>query len=143
LRKEDELVGMTTNTSPAILTITENGYGKRTSLEEYRKQTRGGKGIINIQTKGRNGNVINVIAVDEKDEVIIISSGSKIIRMSVQNISIVGRNTKGVRLMRLDENEKITAIAHIPFDENIKNDENIEEKIEKNNNEISEENQIE
>ncbi len=124
LRKGDEVVGMTTNTAPAILTITENGYGKRTLLEEYRKQARGGKGIINIQTRGRNGNVIGVIAVNEEDEAIIISSGSKIIRMPVKNISIIGRNTKGVRLMRLDENEKITAIAHILFDPNENQEEN-------------------
>ncbi len=117
LRKGDEVVGMTTNEAPAVLTITENGYGKRTLLDEYRKQTRGGKGIINIQTRTRNGYVVNVMAVNEEDEVILISSGSKVIRMSVKNVSIIGRNTKGVRLMKLDENEKITAVAHIPFEE--------------------------
>ncbi|MCC7552537.1 DNA gyrase subunit A [Candidatus Micrarchaeota archaeon] len=123
LRKEDEVVGISINISPVVLTITENGFGKRTLLEEYRKQTRGGKGIINIQTKGRNGNVVGILAVNDNDEVILISSSSKIIRMQVSNISMVGRNTKGVRLMRLDENEQITAIAHIPFNEE-KNEEN-------------------
>lgn len=117
LRKTDEVVGTATNTAQAVLTITENGFGKRTPLDEYRKQTRGGKGVINIQTKGRNGEVIGVIAVNDNDEIILISSSSKIIRMPVINISVVGRNTKGVRLMKLDENEKITAIAHVPFTE--------------------------
>ncbi|RLI01067.1 DNA gyrase subunit A, partial [Candidatus Bathyarchaeota archaeon] len=133
LRKGDEVVGMAINEAPGILTITENGYGKRTALDEYRKQKRGGKGIINIQTRGRNGNVVDVMAVKEEDEIIAISSGSKVIRVPVSNISMIGRNTKGVRIMKLDEGEKITAIAHIKKEEVNNAEENKEESNGENN----------
>jgi hypothetical protein len=99
--------------NPTILTVCENGYGKRTSTSDYRLQNRGGSGTINIKTSARNGNVVGVLAVSDEDEIIIFSSNNKAIRMPVNQISVLGRNTQGVRLMRLEESEKIVAIEHI------------------------------
>jgi DNA gyrase subunit A len=113
LRKGDEVKSMTLDDNPTILTITENGYGKRTDIREYRIQGRGGKGIINIQTRGRNGPVVGVESVSDEDELLLISSGGKVIRVSVRAISVIGRNTQGVRMMRLAEGEKVVAIGRV------------------------------
>ena len=96
-----------------LLTVCERGYGKRTALEDYRVQGRGGKGIIDIQTEERNGTVVGAIAVDESAEVMLITSSGKIIRFATQGLSIIGRNTKGVRLVNLDESEVVVAVAPI------------------------------
>jgi DNA gyrase subunit A len=85
-----------------LLTVSENGFGKRTDLELYRPQTRGGKGIINMKVTDKTGPVLGAMMVDPEDEVILLTSGNKIIRISVSGISIVGRATQGVRLVRLD-----------------------------------------
>ncbi|MCB0320103.1 MAG: DNA gyrase subunit A [Bdellovibrionales bacterium] len=97
----------------ALLSVCENGYGKRTSIREYRRQNRGGKGLIDIQTESRNGPVIGVCAVEDTNEVMVIASSGKIVRMRASDISCVGRNTKGVRLANLDEGEKLSAVAPI------------------------------
>ena len=97
----------------ALLTVCENGYGKRTKLTEYRTQNRGGKGLIDIQTADRNGPVVGVAIVRDKDEVMLMTSSSKVIRMKVSDISIVGRNTKGVRLVNLNDGEKVAATAYL------------------------------
>lgn len=121
----DEVVGMTIvapqgNGTPiaeeneaTLLTVCENGYGKRTRLSDYRAQGRGGKGVIDIQTEGRNGPVIGVSAVQHDSGVMLITSSGKVIRMDARDISVIGRNTMGVRLMNLDEGEKAVAIAHL------------------------------
>ncbi len=96
-----------------LLTACENGYGKRTRIQDYRRQNRGGKGLIDIQAGERNGPVIGVSAVLEQHEVMAIASTGKIVRMAVSDISCVGRNTKGVRLVNLEESEKLSAIAPI------------------------------
>lgn len=105
-----------------LMTVCENGYGKRTNLSDYRSQSRGGKGIIDIQTPERNGPVMAVCAVEECSESVIITSSGKIIRIRVGDISVVGRNTKGVRLVNLDEGEKVLAVA--PLRESEEGDEN-------------------
>ncbi|MCB0328537.1 MAG: DNA gyrase subunit A [Bdellovibrionales bacterium] len=97
----------------SLLTACENGYGKRTRLSEYRTQNRGGKGLIDIQTTDRNGPVVSVSAVEDGQEVMAIASSGKIVRMGVDDISLIGRNTKGVRLVNLEEAEKLSAIAPI------------------------------
>lgn len=97
--------------SAFLLTACENGYGKRTAIKEYRAQNRGGKGLIDIQTQGRNGPVVGVCAVEESHEVMVIASTGKIVRMKASDISVVGRNTKGVRLVNVEEGEKLSAIA--------------------------------
>jgi DNA gyrase subunit A len=85
-----------------LLTVSENGFGKRTTLDLYRPQTRGGKGIINMKVTDKTGPVLGAMMVDPEEEVILLTSGNKIIRISVAGISIVGRATQGVRLVRLD-----------------------------------------
>jgi DNA gyrase subunit A len=114
---DDAVVGIGTTKNPAILTITENGYGKRTAIDEYRAQGRGGSGVINIKTEGRNGPVVGVRAVDELDEVIVMSSHGQTIRIPIKDISIIGRNTQGVRIIRLKEGEKVASFALVPKQE--------------------------
>ncbi|MCI5064975.1 DNA gyrase subunit A [bacterium] len=99
------------NESAALLTACANGYGKRTRFTDYRSQNRGGKGLIDIRVDDRNGPVIGVCAVEDHHEVMTITSTGKVVRMKASDISCVGRNTKGVRLMNLDAGEKLSTIA--------------------------------
>ena len=101
-----------------LLTVCENGYGKRTKLSEYRAQSRGGKGVIDIQVDGRNGPVVGVAAVNEDSGLMIITSSGKIIRFNAADISVIGRNTKGVRLINLEEAETVVAVAKIQESDN-------------------------
>lgn len=117
LAGKDEVVSCTICNKPHILTITENGYGKRTEVGEYRVQGRGGQGIINIKTEGRNGKVVNVRAVSEDEEVIVASSSGRIVRLSASEISIIGRNTMGVRIAKLKENEKVSSFTALKAEE--------------------------
>jgi DNA gyrase subunit A len=112
---EDQVVGIAACRKPALLTITENGYGKRTAMDEYRVQGRGGSGVINIKTEGRNGDVVGIRGVDDGDEVIVMSSKGQAIRMPVSDISVIGRNTQGVRIIRLseEEGEKVASFAAV------------------------------
>ena len=100
-----------------LLTVCENGYGKRTLVTDYRAQNRGGRGVIDIRTTDRNGPVIGVEAVNNEAGIMIITSGGKVIRINANDISIIGRNTQGVRLINLDEGERVLAIAHLGEDE--------------------------
>ncbi len=118
LKGDDEVIAMVAaNPQKTILTVTENGYGKRTALEEYRLIHRGGIGVINIQCSERNGNVVGVAAVSDEDEIMVISQAGITIRMSVKDVSVIGRNTQGVRLMRLENNDKVVACATIAREE--------------------------
>jgi DNA gyrase subunit A len=98
-----------------LLTVTENGYGKRTIEEEYRTQGRGGKGIIDIKTTDRNGRVVGAVQARDDEEVMLVTSGGVLIRMAVKEISVIGRNTQGVRLITLDnEAEKVVGLSRLP-----------------------------
>jgi DNA gyrase subunit A len=120
LKKGDAAVGFAVCSKPHLLTITENGYGKRTKVEEYRVQARGGMGIINIKAGGRNGKVVGVKAVDEGDEIIVVSSRGRIVRMGAGDISVIGRNTMGVRIAKLKESERVSSFTiMVPEDEEI------------------------
>ena len=111
---KDEVVGMEVVTPEAtLLTVTENGYGKRTSTEEYRRQSRGGQGIITIKTDARNGEVVGMKQVTDEDQLIMVSSEGKIIRMKASQIPVIGRNTKGVRLIVLKEGGKVVSFAKL------------------------------
>jgi len=101
------------NEGATILTITENGYGKRTRTSEYRVQRRGGKGIFSIKTSERNGLVVCAHQVTEGDELMILSAEGKIIRIRSADISVIGRNTQGVKLIKLDSSEKVLAVARL------------------------------
>src|SRR5207244_9906751 len=85
-----------------ILTVTERGYGKRTPLEEYRLQGRAGKGIIDIKTGGRNGNVVTMLQVRDGDDILVVTTKGKVIRFHAADVSSQGRNTWGVRIIELD-----------------------------------------
>ena len=119
LKEDDEVVGMIIESlGSTILTITERGYGKRTSLEEYRVIGRGGIGVINIQCSERNGNVCHVSCVNDNDEIMVISRSGIMIRLPVNGISIIGRNTQGVRLMKLDDNDFVVGATKVAPDKN-------------------------
>ncbi len=112
--KTDQVVSMEVlHEKATILSVTENGYGKRTEIDEYRTQSRGGGGIITIKTTDRNGPVVGVKQVTDDDHVMLITNQGKIIRLKVKEISVMGRNTQGVRLIHLDDGEKVVAFAKL------------------------------
>ena len=96
-----------------VLTVTENGYGKKTSLDEYRVQSRGGKGLINIKTTGRNGPVVGVKFLKGDEGVMLITEKGMIIRLNTADISTIGRNTQGVRLIQLEEGDHLVSVARL------------------------------
>ena len=97
----------------SILTVTENGYGKRTKTDEYPVHGRGGIGVISIQTSERNGPVVGAVEVDENDEIMLITDGGTLVRTLVDGVSIMGRNTQGVTMIRLSNGEKLIGIDRI------------------------------
>ncbi|WP_286722774.1 DNA gyrase subunit A, partial [Methylophaga sp. UBA2012] len=101
----------------AILTATEFGYGKRTNLAEYRVQGRGGQGIISIQTSARNGNVVGAVQVCDENQIMLITNGGTLVRTPVKDVSLVGRNTQGVRLINLSNGEKLVGLERVIEDE--------------------------
>jgi DNA gyrase subunit A len=110
----DEVVGMEILSPGAtILTVTEKGYGKRTPLEEYRLQKRGGQGVITIRTTARNGKVARAVQVVDDDEVMLITDGGKVLRCPVSGISTMGRATQGVRVMKLKTGESLVSMARL------------------------------
>jgi len=118
LKGDDYVVGaIIAEPDKTILTITENGYGKRTAIDQYRLIRRGGVGVINIQCSERNGKVVSVKTVNEDDDVMFISQNGIIIRTNASGISIISRNTQGVRLMKLREDDRIVAAARIVKEE--------------------------
>jgi DNA gyrase subunit A len=96
-----------------VLNITENGYGKRTKLEEFTCHKRGGQGLIAIQTSERNGAVVGAVLVNDNDEIMLITDGGTLVRTRVDGISVVGRNTQGVTIIRLDKKEKVIGVDRI------------------------------
>jgi DNA gyrase subunit A len=96
-----------------ILTVAEGGYGKRTEVAEYRLQSRGGKGVITMKTTDKTGYVIGVQQVTEEDQLMLVTNGGKIIRLRIKDIRVIGRNTQGVRLIDLDEGERVVSLARL------------------------------
>ncbi|MCP5467976.1 MAG: DNA gyrase subunit A [Deltaproteobacteria bacterium] len=114
LSKDDRVVGMEViNQEAAILTVSENGLGKRTPIEEYRAQGRGGSGIITMKVTEKTGQVVAIKQVKDTDEVMFVTTQGKILRMAVNSVSLIGRNTQGVRLINPEEGEKVTAVAQL------------------------------
>ncbi|NTV52432.1 MAG: DNA gyrase subunit A [Candidatus Firestonebacteria bacterium] len=114
LRPKDKLVGMEVLTNAdSLLTVTTKGFGKRTVLKEYRAQSRGGLGMINIKTTERNGEVVSVKAVSDMDELMIITTSGNIIRMELKNFKAVGRNAQGVRMIKVDEKDFVGGVARV------------------------------
>jgi DNA gyrase subunit A len=116
--KDDAIIGMEAiGEGATILTVTENGYGKRTDSSEYRIQGRRGMGIITIKTTERNGDVVGMKEVADDDEVMLITNQGTIIRMKIKGISVIGRNTQGVRLINVEKGEKVVGVAHLAEEE--------------------------
>lgn len=114
LSKDDEVVGMeVVYPHSQILTVTENGYGKRTEASQYRIQSRGGSGIFTVKRTSKTGNVVSIKTVVDEDDLMLISNKGRIIRLRAADIPIQGRNTQGVRLITLEEGEKVVAVERL------------------------------
>jgi DNA gyrase subunit A len=114
ITKEDEVVGMeAVAPHTQILTVTANGYGKRTQASEYRIQNRGGSGIFTVKRTQKTGDVIGIKTVVDEDELMVISNKGKIIRLRAPDIPVQGRSTQGVRLITLEEGERVVAVARL------------------------------
>ncbi|MGE4487969.1 MAG: DNA gyrase subunit A [Kiritimatiellales bacterium] len=107
------------NTDATMMAITENGYGKRTSFDEYRLQSRGGKGIISIQTTERNGKVVSAHAVTDENRIMLISQNGQMICIGASDLRVIGRNTQGVRLVNLKEGDKLVSAAVLDPEEEV------------------------
>ena len=119
LDKDDYVIGMETiitGSKQTLLTITENGFGKRTELDEYRTQIRAGKGVITYKITPKTGKVIGIKLVNENDDIMLITDTGTIIRINVSEISVLGRSTQGVTLMRTNEG-KVVSIEKISEEE--------------------------
>jgi DNA gyrase subunit A len=118
LRTGDLVVGMViVEEKAALFTVCENGYGKRTGMENYRAQSRGGVGLKNIKTSTRNGKVVSLKAVQSKDDLMMITAHGMIIRTGLDEIRSIGRNTQGVRLIKLKAGDKLVAAEKIVAEE--------------------------
>ncbi|MGB5165308.1 MAG: DNA gyrase subunit A [Woeseiaceae bacterium] len=113
LPQDHEVIALTIVGEGLILTATENGYGKRTDVGEFSVQGRGGQGVIAIQTTERNGRTVGALQVADDDEIMLISSNGTLVRTAVDDISVVGRNTQGVRLIRLESGQRLVGLARI------------------------------
>jgi DNA gyrase subunit A len=114
LRDEDYVVAMqVVKPGGTLLTVTEHGYGKRTEIDEYRVQSRGGVGVINIATSERNGRVVGVAYVQEGDELLVITQQGMILRMQANDVRSIGRATQGVRLIDIEGDDKVVSIARL------------------------------
>jgi DNA gyrase subunit A len=114
LEDTEKIIGMEIiDESSEILTVTQRGYGKRSSAEEYRKQSRGGKGVLAMKLTEKTGNIIQIKPVTDKDDLMIITDKGQVIRTKISGISLLGRNTQGVRLINVKEDEKVVAVEKI------------------------------
>jgi DNA gyrase subunit A len=114
LREGDYVVAMeVVRPGGTLLSVTEQGFGKRTEIEEYRVQSRGGVGVINIATTDRNGQVVGIAYVQEGDELLIISQQGMILRMQTNDVRAIGRATQGVKLIDLEGDDKVVSIAKL------------------------------
>ena len=129
LRENDYVVGMVVvKRDTTFMVVTENGYGKRSNMQDYRITRRGGKGIITIKTTDKVGNMVTIQEVVDEDDLMIITTRGVVIRLKVQGVSIIGRNTQGVRLIRLDDGDRIADVTRVAKSENsVEMDENEED----------------
>jgi DNA gyrase subunit A len=114
----DQIVAMEVlSHGQTLFAVTENGYGKRTSIDEYPVQKRGGKGVISIKTTERNGRVVSILLVEEENDLMLMTNSGKLIRMPIKGISVISRNTQGVKLMDLDSTEMVVGAARLAENE--------------------------
>jgi len=125
LRPDDKVVSaIVVSSEHSILTVTENGYGKRSPIEEFRIQKRGGKGVFGIKASERNGNVIDAKQVKDDDEIIVIADSGKMIRMDLSSIRVIGRSTQGVKMINLEDGEKVVGMDTVAKDSSDESDDN-------------------
>jgi DNA gyrase subunit A len=110
---DHEVIGLSIVKDGLVLTATANGYGKRTEIEDFPVQGRGGQGVIAIQTTKRNGRTVGMLQVGDDDEMMLISSNGTLVRTPVGDVSIMGRNTQGVRLIRVESGQRLVGLARI------------------------------
>ncbi|HID45374.1 MAG TPA: DNA gyrase subunit A, partial [Chromatiaceae bacterium] len=113
LDKGQRVISLVVATEGDVLTVCENGYGKRTDISQFAVKGRGGKGLISIRTSERNGQQIGAILVDEDDEIMLITDGGTLVRTRVSDVSRMGRDTQGVKMIALSKKEKLIGIARI------------------------------
>jgi DNA gyrase subunit A len=114
LGKKDACIAMeVVRPEQTVLTVTGQGFGKRTAFKEYRLQSRGGKGIINIKVTKKNGEAIGLKSVSDKDEIMLMTEKGMVVRSPIKDIRTTGRSTQGVRLMRLDSGDSMASVAKI------------------------------
>lgn len=128
LKPEDSVIGMAViaEDDPTLLTITQSGFGKRTSLSEYPVKNRGGQGVITIKSTPKTGVVVGVQVVDDSDHLLILTSGGRIIRLRMNEISVIGRNTRGRTLVRMDSDEYVVDVARAEPDDESDEEEEVE-----------------
>ncbi len=115
LAEDDQVVGVVVlETDESILVVTENGFGKRSPEMDYRLTKRGGKGVFAIKTSERNGKVVGALQITDEDEIMLITNGGKIIRMNMEHVRVIGRNTQGVKLFDLGTDEKVVGMGMVP-----------------------------
>jgi DNA gyrase subunit A len=120
LNSKDEVVSLVPveqNKKMSILTVTDKGYGKRSALEEYRLTGRGGKGVINIRTEDKNGDVVRSLPVTDDSSIIATTKQGMVVRISVDELREMGRATQGVRVVKLKDNDKIADVVLVPDEE--------------------------
>ena len=116
----DRIVGMEVlSHGQTLFAVTQNGYGKRTSIDEYPVQKRGGKGVISIKTTQRNGLVVSILLVEEDNDLMLMTNNGKIIRMPFKGISVISRNTQGVKVMGMDVDERVVGAARLAEKEDL------------------------
>ncbi len=114
LEPGQELISLIiTDGEGTVMTVTENGYGKRTPVQQFPVKGRGGKGVISIKTSDRNGAQVGAIMVEDDDEIMLITDGGTLVRTRVADVSIMGRDTQGVTMIRLSRKEKLIGIARV------------------------------
>ena len=131
LKDDEQIISLIISQPGTVLTLTENGYGKRTQIEEYPIHKRGGQGVIAMQTSERNGALVGAVLVDDSDELMLITDGGTLVRTRTAEISILGRNTQGVRVIRPADNEKVIGLDRIAnlADENEQDDDENDAEI--------------
>jgi DNA gyrase subunit A len=114
LNPEDRIVGMEVlSHGQTLFAVTENGFGKRTLIDEYPVQKRGGKGVITIKTSERNGQVVAILLVEEDDDLMLMTDSGMLIRMPIKGISVISRNTQGVKLIGMNAGEHVAGAARL------------------------------
>ena len=113
MSKDDEVVSLQILNTQAILTISKNGYGKRTAVKDYRKTSRAGKGVINLKVSQKTGEVVTTVSVNDTDGIIITTAKGIVIRTSLKNIRVMGRAAQGVRIVKLQQGDAVTDLVKV------------------------------